>query len=93
MAGRWLQVETRPVGRVQHGDSTLTLVAQHISLRAPLWRGGLLWMRPAAIILERGSEPERRLPVRDLTLQLQLGVLLLGAAIVALAWWASHRRA
>jgi hypothetical protein len=91
MAGSWLQVETRPVGRVKHGDNTVTLLAQRISLRAPLGRGALLWMRPSAIVLERGAEPEQRLPVRNLTLQLQLGLLLLAVAVIAIAWWASRR--
>ncbi len=92
MAQHWLQIDEQRVGRVRHGENTVTLLARRISVRMPFGRGAFFWLRPTAIMLERGSEPVVRLPVRNVTLQVQLGLLLLGATIVALAWWAARRR-
>jgi hypothetical protein len=72
-----LQWQTVSGDRVTVGDVTVTPQSQALTVRWP--RGGLVWNRPVAILVERGEEMER-IPVVDVTRMAQLG--LLGLSLV-----------
>lgn len=60
------------------GDVTVTPRSRALVVRLP--RGGFVWNRPTATLVERAGQV-RRVPVVDATRILQLGVLGLGLAI------------
>jgi hypothetical protein len=71
----WARVQTEPV---TVGDVTVTPRARALVVRLP--RGGFVWNRPTAVMVERAGQV-KRIPVRDVTRILQLGLLGLGLAI------------
>ena len=77
-AGMTFQWQTFSGGQVTVGDVTLTPESRALIVRWP--KGGLVWVRPVALVVERGEEQERAL-IADVTRELQLG--LLGLAIIA----------
>ena len=78
LAGMTFQWQTSSGGQVTVGDVTLTPESRALIVRWP--KGGLVWVRPVALVVERGEEQERVL-IADVTRELQLG--LLGFAIIA----------
>ena len=78
LAGMTFQWQTISGGQVTVGDVALTPESRALIVRWP--RGGLVWVRPVALVVERGEEQERVL-IADVTRELQLG--LLGFAIIA----------
>jgi hypothetical protein len=77
-AGMTFQWQTLCGGQVTVGDVNLTPESRALIVRWP--QGGLVWVRPVALVVERGEEQERVL-IADVTRELQLG--LLGLAIIA----------
>ena len=55
------------------GDVTVVPQSQALTLRWGRY-GGLVWNRPAAILVERGDQTER-IPIVDFTRAAQLGLL------------------
>jgi hypothetical protein len=72
-----LQWQTASGDKVTVGDVTVTPQSRALTVRWP--RGGLVWNRPVAVLVERGEETER-IPVVDVTRMAQLGLLGLGLA-------------
>ncbi len=73
-----VRVETMAGTPVQVGDWTITPQARALSIRLPF--GGLVWNRPAAVLVERAGQVER-IPIPDVTRQVQL---VLTACIILL---------
>ena len=71
------------------GDVTVTPRARALVVRTP--RGGFVWNRPSAVIVERSGQV-RRIQVVDVTRVLQLGLLGLGLAIAVARAFSSSRR-
>lgn len=71
------QWQTASGDKVAVGDVTVTPQSRALTVRWP--RGGLVWNRPTAVVVERGEETER-IPIVDVTLMAQLG--LLGLSLV-----------
>jgi hypothetical protein len=71
----WTRVSTEPV---TVGDVTVTPRARALVVRLP--RGGFVWNRPTAVMVERAGQV-KRIPVIDVTRILQLGLFGLGLAI------------
>jgi hypothetical protein len=69
------------------GDVTVTPRARALVVRLP--RGGFVWNRPTAALVERAGQV-RRIPVVDVTRILQLGLLGLGLAIAVAIRFSSH---
>ena len=67
-----------PAEPVRVGDVTVTPRARALVVRLP--RGGFVWNRPSAVLVERAGQV-RRIQVWDVTRVLQLGLLGLGLAI------------
>lgn len=64
------------------GNTRITLESR--ALAAEWLMGGLVWQRPWAAHIEAGGRA-RRIPIRDITRLIELGLLGLGLAIVAVA--------
>ena len=52
---------------VKSGEWTLTPVSRALVIQIPGLIGGLVWNRPAYVRVSRPGEPERILPVPDIT--------------------------
>jgi len=72
------------------GDVTVVPQSQALTLH---WgrHGGLVWNRPAAILVERGDQTER-IPIVDFTRAAQLGLLGFCLAVCMVAFVVSARR-
>jgi len=75
--------------KITVGDVTVTPQSQALTVRWP--RGGLVWNRPVAVLVERGEETER-IPIVDVTRMAQLGLLGLGLAFSTIIMVLSIRR-
>jgi hypothetical protein len=78
-----------PAEPVTVGDVTVTPRARALVVRLP--RGGFVWNRPSAVLVERAGEV-RRIRVWDVTRILQLGLLGLGLATTLAVPSRSSRR-
>ncbi|HHX66365.1 MAG TPA: hypothetical protein GX702_15925 [Chloroflexi bacterium] len=78
---------------VTHGDVRITPEARVLTLRLP-W-GGVVWNRPTAVMVEQ-SGSIRRVPIVDVTLLLQVGLLVVGMMLPLMVGrlerWARRRR-
>ena len=89
---RWITLESHAGEAVQAGARRLTPISSVVRLDIPGWRGGVVWNRPAAILVSEPDGQEQLLPVRDITRITQL--LVLGAGLLGswLIWLAFRRR-
>jgi hypothetical protein len=72
---QWLQRQTISGDKTQIGDTVVTPQSQSIMLRWPY--GGLVWNRPAAVLVEQDNQTTR-IPIIDITRILIWGFLGLG---------------
>ena len=72
------------------GDVTVAPQSQALTLRWGRY-GGLVWNRPAAILVERGGQTER-IPIVDSTRAAQLGLLGFCLIFCMVAFVVSTRR-
>jgi hypothetical protein len=70
-----IQWQTMSGETVTAGDITLRPQSQALTVRLP--KGGFVWNRPVAVMVERGGQMER-VPVVDITRIAQLTLLGLG---------------
>lgn len=71
---------------VRVDDITVTPVSRALVVRLP--RGGFIWHRPTAVLVEQGARA-RRIPIVDVTRILQVGLLGLAVltASASLLWF------
>lgn len=86
MLGKFLQVETRAGDPIQAGDTTIVPLAKSYQFRLPGKAGGVIWNRPASVVVQTALGQEYILPVRDVTRQAQFA-LLGGSLLVGLLTW------
>jgi hypothetical protein len=69
----------------------VTPQSQALTVRWP--RGGWVWNRPTAVLVERGGEERKSIPIVDVTRAAQLGLYGLGLvfAIVGFVLWTRER--
>jgi hypothetical protein len=83
------QWQTASGDKVTVGDVTVTPQSRALTVRWP--RGGLVWNRPVAVLVERGEETER-IPIVDVTRMAQLGLLGLSLVFSMIIMGLSIRR-
>ena len=82
MPERLLNFEQKAGDPIIVGDYRIIPFAQSLRLQFPGWRlGGVIWNRPASVLVMTPDGQEKVLPVHDITRRVQLS--LLGAGIVA----------
>ncbi len=72
------------------GQRRVAPVARQWNLPWP--GGGLVWMRPYAVVVEETGGSSSALRVRDRTRRIQLGLLGVGVAAALLIRWRRHGR-
>lgn len=89
----FLQISTQTAPPVQANGLTLTPRSQVVRLTWPHLSGGLIWQRPIAVEVTTSDGQVTTLPVRDVTRQTQIALLLAAVAGVALLWAIRRRSA
>lgn len=84
-----LQWRTISGDKVTIGDVTVTPQSQALTIRWP--KGGFVWNRPAAVLVEGGERTER-IPIVDVTFIAQLGLLGLSLVFTVMTILLSVRR-
>ena len=77
MPNSYLGIETRASTPVQVNDARIYLRAQAVQLRFPFVHGGLIWNRPASVVVRRDGGQEQVLLVPDVTRNALIGLLVL----------------
>lgn len=86
MALRYTLTRVHLGQRMQVGETEVTPYARATMVQFPGLLGGLVWNRPAGVLVKRSDGSEARLPIRDVTRLAQFSLLLLGF-LGALATW------
>lgn len=85
--GKKLIVQQTSAGEpVEIGNLTLYPVARSYRINMPAVRGGLIWNRPMAVIVEEQDGARQVLPIVDQTRQLQIAILIAGFIGTLLTW-------
>ncbi|MCH8339096.1 MAG: hypothetical protein IH858_09705 [Chloroflexi bacterium] len=77
--------------RMQFGETEVTPYARATVVQFPGLLGGLVWNRPAGVLVKWSDGSEARLLIRDVTRRAQISLLLLGF-LGGLAAWVFHSR-
>ncbi|MBE9473772.1 MAG: hypothetical protein IMY85_02710 [Chloroflexi bacterium] len=71
---------------VNVGEVSVYPVARSYRINFPAARGGIVWNRPLAVIVEDSSGSRQIIPVQDRTRQLQIAILAAGFVSTLLTW-------
>lgn len=91
MLSRFLQIDTRAGDPIPVGDTTILPLARSLRLRLPGRWGGLIWNRPASVVVQTADGQEYTLPVRDVTRQVQFALIGGGLMGVIFVWLLTRR--
>ena len=83
-----LQLKSTRGERILFDGIAVTPLSKALILRLPF--GGFVWNRPVAIEVERDQNIER-IPIIDVTLSAQLGIIAIGT-VVTIAFWLNSRK-
>jgi len=75
MSSRFLKIEDRAGEAWTVNGTVITPYVRSLQIRLPGSRGGLVWSVPLAVRVGRPSGAAAMLPVRDVTRQVQIGLL------------------
>ncbi len=92
MFANLVQIETRAGEPIVSGDTKIIPMARSLRIRNPGWHNGLVWNRPVAIVVQTGDGQEQVLPVRDVTRQAQVALLVSSLIVVLLGWLVTRRK-
>ncbi len=81
-----LDYETKAGAPIQAGDVKLIPLAKSVKIAPPGMSGGLVWNRPAAVIVQQPDGQETVLPIQDVTRQAQIALLAMGVLGSLLIW-------
>ena len=85
-----LHIETLTSQPLRVKDVQLRLRSQVVQLRLPMVRGGLIWNRPAAVLVRRPDGQEQTLQVQDVTRSVVLALAML--CLASAFFWKLFRR-
>ncbi|MGD2048559.1 MAG: hypothetical protein PVH03_03650 [Chloroflexota bacterium] len=84
-----LQIKSVRGGRVEFDDTAVTPISKALVLRLPF--GGFVWNRPVGIEVEKDQNIER-IPIIDVTLMVQLGLVAFGTIITIIYWLIGRKK-
>jgi hypothetical protein len=91
MAERFLVQQTSSGEPIIVGDLNVFPVARSYRINFPKDRGGVLWNRPLAVIVEDQHGSRQIIPVPDKTRRLQMAILAAGLFGSFFAWMILRR--
>ena len=87
-----IRYETQTGEPLLVGDTQITPLARVLRMQLPGSFKGLIWNRPAGVLVKTRHGQEQILPVRDVTRQAQLALLAIGLLVGFLILLVSGRR-
>ena len=85
------QIENRAGESIASGGTKITLISQAVRIQPPGFSGGLIWNRPASVVIQNANGEERVVPIPDVTrlaLLAILGMALGGGLLI----WLTRRK-
>jgi len=92
MPGSFITVETGAGEPILAGGLTIVPFARSVRIHPAGVPVGLIWNSPAALAIQGGDGPDRKLPMRDVTRRVQLALLGAGLAGSLLIWLTFRRK-
>ena len=83
---RWITLESRAGEAIKAGTRRLIPLTRVVKVHLPGQSGGVVWNRPAAVLVREADGRETQLPVRDVTRLAQLAILAAGLLGGWLIW-------
>lgn len=91
MAKSMLIQQTSAGEPVAMGDVTVYPVARSYRIDFPAARGGIIWNKPLAVIVEDTQGSRQIIPVKDVTRRIQVAILAAGIFGTLLTWLVFRR--
>jgi hypothetical protein len=79
-----LRIETLTGQPIKVKGTQLRVRSQVVQLRLPVTRGGLIWNRPVAVLVQAMDGRDQLLPIPDLTRTAVLALMVLSLAVTFL---------
>lgn len=89
MAASWLEIETLSSGPMRVGQVTIIPFTRVVRVRVPLISGGLTWIYPVYVMVERNGRFEL-MAVRDVTRRVLYGLWAFTVTLGLWLWWAGR---
>ena len=80
--------EVRAGQAILVGDTTVIPLAKVLIIRLPFLASGLIWNRPASVVVRAQDREEQIVPVRDVTRQALLALAAGSVVMAGFAWLA-----
>ena len=78
MPARLIRLENRAGQTLQVGDKSLIPFASTVRLEFPGAAGGVIWNRPASLLIKNSDGSEQVIKLTDVTRQAQIALLIFG---------------
>ena len=82
----WVSVETSAGKPIQAGGATITPFATSLRIGPPNLLFGMIWNRPASILIQSADGQEEVQQIPDITRQVLWGLLGMTLVMAALMW-------
>ena len=89
-SGSLFEIENRAGRPIVMEEMRIIPIARSLRVNIPGLPGGLVWNRPASVVVQTEAGQETILPVRDVTRQVQLA-LFAGTLVGMLSLWLATR--
>ena len=82
----WVSMETSAGKSIQAGKATITPFATSLRISPPKLPFGMIWNRPASILIQSADGQEEVQQIPDITRQVLWGLLGMTLVMAALMW-------
>ena len=87
-----IQTETRAGETITMGGTKIVPFSKSLRVQIPGWQGGLIWNRPASVLVISSDGHEQIIPIVDVTRQALWALLGVSLAVFPLMMLISQRR-
>ena len=87
-----IQFEKRLESKIKVGSAVITPIKKNLKVTFPGSSGGLVWSRPAAVLVRTRNGVEQEFPIHDITRRAQITVLGFGLLGALLIWMVNKAR-
>ena len=88
----FIQTETKAGGAITIGETKIVPFSKSVRVQIPGWQGGLIWNRPASLLVVSSDGEEQIIPIVDVTRQALWALLGVSLAVFPLMMLISQRR-
>ena len=88
----FIQTETKAGEAITMGETKIVPFSKSVRVQIPGWQGGLIWNRPASLLVTSSDMEEQIIPIVDVAREALRRVVLLRLAVLPLMMLISLRR-